>query len=64
MVPTTYNDWRHCIEVDCGVKLTPQFIEERLTVYTDVTSAETQRFIAMYGETHLKNIVQWLTASR
>ena len=64
MVPTTYTDWRHCIEVDCGVKLTPEFIEERLAVYADVSCAETQRFISLYGETHRKNIVQWLNASR
>ncbi|WP_238704527.1 hypothetical protein [Pseudomonas nabeulensis] len=28
--PQTYEQWRHCITVECGIALTPAFIAQRL----------------------------------
>lgn len=59
MIPLTYEQWRQCIEHDCGIRLTPDFVQERLTVYVDAGNEETRRFVALYGDNHLKNIIQW-----
>ncbi len=59
MIPLTYGQWRQCIEHDCGIRLTPDFMHERLAVYVDAGNEETKRFISLYGQNHLKNIIQW-----
>jgi len=61
MIPRTYEQWRHCIEHDCGIRLTTDFVQERLAVYADATHTETKRFTELYGDNHLKNIIQWYT---
>ena len=35
VVPRTYEQWRHCITVDCGMALTPAYIEQRLHALRD-----------------------------
>ena len=40
--------------------LTKQFAEKRLAVYENLQSDETKKFIQLYGEYHLNNIIQWL----
>ena len=30
IIPTTYAEWRHCIEKKCGLALTPDYIAARL----------------------------------
>ncbi|SCX56525.1 hypothetical protein SAMN05720354_11764 [Nitrosospira sp. Nsp1] len=46
-------EWRQCIEYDCGLPLTQEFIQKRLTVFRQLQHEETLRFIHHYGETHL-----------
>lgn len=60
MIARTYDDWRRCIEEDCGIALTQEFIKQRLDVYTDASNSETKKFIDLYGAEHLNNIVRWL----
>jgi hypothetical protein len=61
MIPHTYEQWRQCIEHDCGIRLTPDFVQERLAIYADATHTETKRFAELYGDNHLRNIIQWYT---
>ena len=60
MIPQTYNDWKNCIVNDCKINLTKEFATQRLAVYQDNKNVETQKFISLYGQQHLLNIIQWL----
>lgn len=59
MIPQTFNDWKNCIVYDCKINLTKDFAQQRLAVYQDKKSHETQKFIQLYGEAHLQNIINW-----
>lgn len=54
-----YEDWRECIEVNCGIALTPQFISGRLTELNDRAHPKTKEFERLYGEEHLKRTIAW-----
>ncbi len=59
MIPLTFNDWRNCIVNDCKINLTKDFATQRLAVYQNPQNPETQKFIALYGEVHLQNVINW-----
>jgi hypothetical protein len=59
MIPQTFNDWKNCIVNDCKINLTREFAKQRLAVYQDNKNVETQKFISLYGQQHLLNIIQW-----
>ncbi|MBN8857721.1 MAG: hypothetical protein J0H29_04995 [Sphingobacteriales bacterium] len=61
MIPQSYEQWKNCIEKDCKIRLTKDFARERLTVYTDASDIETQKFISLYGLQHLKNVIHWFS---
>jgi hypothetical protein len=60
MIPVTFEAWKNCIINDCKIKLTKEFARQRLEIYKDPSKKETQKFVSLYGEKHLKNIIQWL----
>jgi hypothetical protein len=64
MIPQTFEQWKFCIEKNCGIKITKAFVEERLAVYENASNEETKKFIALYGQEHLKNIITWLQQSK
>ena len=59
MIPQTYNEWKHCIVNGCKIYLTKEFAAQRLAIYTDPNNPETQKFVSLYGEQHLQNIIAW-----
>lgn len=59
MIPQTFNQWKQCIEKDCGVTLTKKYASEKLADYENEENSETKKFIPLYGEHHLQNIIQW-----
>ncbi len=59
MIPKTFNDWRSCIVNDCKINLNTDFARQRLAVYEDQSNPETKKFISLYGEQHLQNIINW-----
>jgi hypothetical protein len=59
VIPQTYAQWRHCIEVDCGISLTASFIEERRAVWRDPTHDESRRFAQLYGDAHRLRVQEW-----
>lgn len=63
MIPSTFEQWKNCIVNDCKIKLTQNFIAGRLRVYEDKRNNETKKFIQLYGEQHLNNVVYWLKRS-
>jgi hypothetical protein len=60
MIPQTFDEWKNCIVNDCKITLTKQFVDQRLAVYTNKNNPETRKFISLYGEQHLQNIMNWL----
>ncbi len=63
MIPGTFESWKNCIVNDCNIKLTADFVKSRLKVYRNKRNPETKKFIALYGEQHLGNIIYWLERS-
>jgi len=59
MIPQSYEQWRHCITVECGLALTAEFIRERLAVWCDEGAFETSRFRELYGDSHWQAVVGW-----
>jgi len=55
----TYDDWKHCITVLCGIPLTPDYIEKRLAELKNPNDYKTQKFIDTWGEQHLKKVISW-----
>ena len=63
-IPETYAEWRRCIEVDCGLTLTPDFITTRLTVLSQPAHQDVQRFANLYGQAHLARVRHWFEQAR
>lgn len=63
-VPETYAAWRRCIEVDCGLALTPGFITARISALADEHDPHTRRFVAQWGEAHRRRVLGWLETAR
>ena len=59
IIPETFEEWRFCIEHDCGIVLTSEFIATRLTILRKPQHEETQRFVRYYGEAHRQRIIHW-----
>lgn len=60
MIPQTFEQWKQCIVHDCKVNPTKEFAWQRLNIYQNRKHPETDRFIRLYGEQHLRNIITWL----
>lgn len=59
MIPRNYQEWKKCIEVDCGIKLSPGFISKRISVFNNPKNPETIKFKKVYGLRHLQNVLSW-----
>lgn len=59
VIPETYDQWRQCIEVDCGIPLSPAFIDERLKELATPSDFRTQQFLHLYGEAHRDRVIRW-----
>lgn len=55
----TYEDWRTCIEVACGITLTPEFVARRIAELSDSGNYNTMRFVAICGEAHRLRVLAW-----
>lgn len=64
VLPRDYDGWRDCIEHKCAIPLTRDYIDHRLRILSDPGLEETRRFVASYGEAHLKQIVAWFERAR
>ena len=60
----SYEDWKHCITVLCGIPLTKSYIEQRLTALRDPANNTTQKFVAMWGEQHRLRVIGWFEQAR
>ncbi len=62
-IPETYEQWHHCITVECGIPLTPEFVAQRLKVWKDENLEETARFRRLYGDAHWRQVIGWFERS-
>ena len=58
-LPQNFTEWRHCIEVKCGINLTASFIYQRIEALTDLSTTATKEFAALYGDTYRQQVVAW-----
>ncbi len=56
---SSYEDWKHCIVEDCRILLTQAFVEQRLAALADRGDWTTQRFVEVWGEPHLRQVIAW-----
>ena len=57
--PENYEQWHHCITVECGIPLTTAFVTQRLATWRDTKLDETIRFRRLYGDTHWQSVISW-----
>lgn len=57
--PTSYEQWRHCIEVRGGIRLTQSYISKRLSEMEDDKHVKTREFSRLYGSDHLQRTIAW-----
>jgi len=63
-IPYNYETWHHCITVDCKIKLTADFISERIATLQDEKDFRTEQFVNLYGDVHLKNVISWFQQAK
>lgn len=59
VVPTTYEEWKHCITVSCDIPLTPDYVATRIAALSDDGDFHTQKFIERWGRAHHAQTLQW-----
>ncbi len=59
MIAQNYPEWKKCIEIDCNIKLTSEFCNKRIKIYSDIQNIERLKFIELYGDEHIENIINW-----
>jgi len=64
IIPENFQEWQHCIVVDCGLALTKEFIEARIIALEDNSQHYTQQFIRRYGAQHHQSVLSWFRKAR
>ncbi|NTS78139.1 hypothetical protein HR060_14895 [Catenovulum sp. SM1970] len=59
LIPTNYDEWRHCITVECGLKLTPEYIASRIEALNNNADHYTQQYVKSYGQAQLEQTLAW-----
>ncbi len=60
VIPQNYEQWCHCIIVECGLELTPNFIEKRIASMQNESELYTKQFIRLYGRQYHQTVLGWL----
>lgn len=59
MIPETYQQWRDCITIRCGIPLTDDFIRSRLIELRNEQHPKTAEFAKMFGREYLHQVIEW-----
>ncbi|MEO1269090.1 MAG: hypothetical protein AAFX99_13395 [Myxococcota bacterium] len=59
-----YENWKHCITVQCKIKLTPEYVAKRIAALSNERDPMTARFIKLYGDEHRKRTMGWFEQAR
>ena len=60
-LPKTYDEWKYCITVKCGIALTQDYVNERLSVLSKVSDYSTAKFIEMWGPEHHQKTIEYFS---
>lgn len=55
----SFDDWKRCITVSCGLPLTVDFVETRLDALRNENDLHTRKFVDMWGDAHLARVIGW-----
>ena len=58
-LPASYGQWKHCIEVKCGIALTGSYINSRIMQLQNKKDNHTASFIQLYGEPYHQMVIGW-----
>ena len=58
-IPGTYEQWHHCITIECEIPLTSDFVAQRLQSWRNENAQETTRFRRLYGDSHWRTVIGW-----
>lgn len=64
IIPTSYEQWKHCIVKECGIVLTKSFVEARVSAMNDVNNEYTRQFLKCYGQAQYENTKHWLLQAK
>lgn len=64
IIPSDYEQWKHCIVEECGIPLTSSFIEARIDAMNNVKNEYTRQFLKCYGKIHYENTMRWLIQAK
>ncbi|WP_104402411.1 hypothetical protein [Vibrio penaeicida] len=64
VIPRNFNEWRHCITVECGISLTPDYIEKRIQALHSEKDEHTRQFVRLYGEQYKQQVVTWFERAK
>ena len=59
IIPTTYEEWKHCIVNECGIPLEKSYVENRISALEKTGDEQTKQFIRQYGQAHYSNVISW-----
>jgi len=54
-----YEQWKHCITIDCGIQLTEEYISKRISLLQNNNDYYTQQFVKLYGQQYLNKVLNW-----
>lgn len=60
----SYEEWKHCITVKCRISLNADYAAERIAALSDDKDPTTARFVALYGDGHRQQTIQWFEKAR
>ena len=63
-IPQNFQEWHHCITVECGLALTPDYIESRIASLKNEKDHYTQQFIKLYGREYLLTVLSWFVLAQ
>ena len=59
--PQTYESWKKCITVACGIPLTKEYAEDIVKILSDDSSPETKRFLERYGTEWKERVLSYFS---
>ena len=59
VIPTNYEEWEHCITVECDIPLTSDFVAERIEALQNMNDFHTLKFIDRWGKDHHARTLGW-----
>jgi len=56
---STYEQWHGAITDKCGITLSRDYCERRISALEDLSDPSTKSFIELYGEVYRDKVIAW-----